>query len=147
MTEPYPLVEMVVVQITDAEGRFLVDYNEPWRSFTFPSTKLHDQASTTPTKREPKETPLEAAARAVAEVLGRPVDPNALTKLPYEVPPWNQSGRDGQWKRYTVHLLGLNAKVDPKPLPGHTAIWLTRQELETLEPISPTVRTILCVMP
>jgi hypothetical protein len=146
MSESYPLVELVVVLITDGESRFLVDYNEPWGCFTFPSTKLHDPGSTMPPSREAKETPDEAAARATAEVLGRPLDPSALTKLPEEVPPWNQSGRDGQWKRYTVHLFGLNTKMDPKPLPGHTALWLTRKELETLEPVSPTVRSILRVV-
>ena len=146
MNQPYPLVEAAVVLITDRDGRYLLDFNDSWSSFTFPTTKLHDvptMAPGVPTK--PEAQPV-AAARAAAEVLGRPIDPKALKPLTIEVPPYAQSGRDGDWKRYTFRLFTLKVTGEPKPLPGHAAVWLTRSELESLEPISPTVRTILAAM-
>lgn len=146
MNEPFPIVELGVALIVDAEGRFLMDYSEPWGSFTFPMTKLGVVPAVVPDGPSTQESPLTAATRAAVEVLGRPMDPKTLQALACEVPPYNQSGRDGQWKRYTVHLFRLTAKTQPNPLPGHVAVWLTRAELETLEPISPTVRKILAVL-
>ncbi len=147
MNDPYAIVEMAVVLILDEKNRFLLDYKEPWGGIAFPCTKLRDVAPAADGQMT-KETPQRAACRAVVEVLGMPIDPNALAPLPHEVPPWQQSARDGEWKRYTVHLFGLSVRGNrPQPLPGHSVVWLTRKELETLEPVSPTVQNVLGVVP
>src|ERR1019366_5628019 len=130
MKDLYPLVEMAIVLITDEEGRFLVDYKEAWGGFSFPCTKLRELGSAMADGPMTKETPHVAASRAAAEVLGVPIDPSALAPLPQDVPPWHQSGRDGEWKRYTVYLFGLTTRAKPEPMPGHTVVWLTRAELE-----------------
>jgi len=147
MSQPYPLVEVAVVVITDAQGRFLADYNEAWGGFTLPMSSLHDVPARVPVDKPTPESPQNAAIRAAAEVLGRPVSPGALVPLNIEVAPWNQSGRDGQWKRYQYRLFQLKIDFAPQPLPGHAAVWLTRAELGTLEPISLTVRVILRALP
>ena len=148
MNELYPLVEVSVVLIEDAKGRLLVDYNEPWSGFTFPMTKVRDLPASSPNSEAPvKETALAAALRAAAEVLGRPLLSDALTQLPVELPPYTQSNRDGQWKRYTFHLFTLTMHEPVRPLPHHVANWLTIAELQSLEPMSPTVGRILESLP
>lgn len=147
MNDLYPLVEVAVVLVRDDTGRCLVDFNDAWGSFTFPMTKVREQPAVQPDGPTGREEPQAAACRAVAEVLGRPLPPGLLQALACEVPPYRQSGRDGEWKRYTFRLFELTAKFDPKPLPGHSAAWLTRAELKRCEPMSPTVRKILDALP
>jgi hypothetical protein len=143
MAEQIKSVQLSAVLITDAEGRFLLDFNENWGSFAFPMSKQHELPATVPGGTVTVETSLGAALRAAAEILGRPLPPASLKPLPVEMPPYNQSGRDGKWRRYSFHLFGLTIKFAPGPVSGHSAVWLTRAELETAEPISPTVRKIL----
>jgi hypothetical protein len=102
MTDLYPLVEMAVVLITDEEGRFLVEYKEAWGGFSFPCTKLRELGPAVAEGPMTKETPHAAASRAVAEVLGVPIDPNTLAPLPHEVPrPRRQGNRDPRRHRRT----------------------------------------------
>ncbi|HZZ79844.1 MAG TPA: hypothetical protein VFE62_15100 [Gemmataceae bacterium] len=147
MNATIPLVDLAVVLATDGEGRFLVDFNDNWSKFTFPMSKQRDVPAKTPNGAASRETALVAACRAAAEVLGRPVASSSLAPLALEVPPYKQSGRDGVWKRYACRLFLLKVTAAPRPLAGHIALWLTRAELESLEPISPTVRAILEVLP
>jgi hypothetical protein len=147
MSDLYPLVEMSVVLILDEQNRFLLDYKESWGGFAFPCTKLRELAPSEDGTLA-QETPHLAACRAVVEVLGVPIDPSALAPLPHEVPTWQQSVRTGEWKRYRVHLFGLTVRGQtPQPLPGHRIVWLTRAEMKTVEPVSPTVQKILGVVP
>jgi len=89
------------------------------------------------------EEPLMAALRAAAEVLGHPLPRTSLTPWNVEVEPYHQSGSDGQWKRYTFSLFRLTTAELPKPLTGHTAIWLDPKTIGDIDPISPTARMIL----
>lgn len=141
----YPLVDVAVVLILDSTGeRLLVDHNPRWSGFSLPMTKLGAvpaAAPGSPTTPEPAE---HAAVRAAVDVLGRPLPPTGRpARLSHDVPPWHQSGRDGEWKRYRYHLFALKAAGTPHPRPGHVAVWLTPAELESHEPVSPTVRHVL----
>jgi hypothetical protein len=138
-------LDVVALLILDAEGRILLDYNENWHTFTLPMSKRHTVLTSTPGDVNLEE--LDATAlRAAVEVIGRPLM-TMPKRIHAEVPPWNQSGRDGTWRRYQYHVFALRSPGVPTPLPGHTAVWLTLAELEVAEPVSRTVRTILGAVP
>lgn len=139
----FPAVDVAAVLVTDPTGRILVDYNDGWKAFTIPMTKLHPL----PMGDRLTESAGEAACRAAAEVLGRPVRPSELRPALEPTVNWNYSLRDGQLKRYKLHLFTLTTTETPHPLPGHIALWQTRQELTEREPVSPTVAVILDAIP
>jgi len=144
---PYPLADVSVVVIRDAEGRVLLDYNDNWGAFTLPMSKRHVLPPATEHGQPLTETPEVAASRAAAEMVGRPLDPATLTRVDAAIDPYNQSGRDGQWKRYTYTVFVLTLTDEPKPLPGHVAVWVTKSELKVLQPLSPTVARVLSALP
>ncbi|QDU18938.1 NUDIX domain-containing protein [Urbifossiella limnaea] len=147
MAEPFPVVDVAVVLIADPRGeRLLADFNPDWGSFTLPMSKVAVLPPASPGAAPTAESPARAAARAAAEVFGRPVDAAALVKLHAEVPPYQQSGRDGEWKRYRYHLFASRVGAEPRPLPGHVAVWLTPAEFTDHEPVSETARHVLAVM-
>jgi hypothetical protein len=143
MSELYPLVDVVVLLI-GRDGRLLLDYNEPWSAFCLPITKLRELPATVPNGEGGREAPMDAAVRAAVEVLGAPLSVDRFPKpVETDIPPYQQSSRDGQWKRYKFHLFSMKIAFDPRPLPGHTAVWLKPEELKTHQPISPTMTAIL----
>jgi len=147
-TEPeYEIVEASVVVIADDTGRVLLDFNDRWGGFTLPVSKRRPVSPRLPGGPTERETPLAAAVRAAAEVIGRPIDPAGLMESDAVVPPWHQSGRDGKWKRYDYTVFAFRFSGDPRPVPGHMAVRLTRSEIDTLAPISPTVGLVLNAMP
>jgi hypothetical protein len=137
-----PAVELSAVVVTDARGRILLDYSERWQAFTLPVSKLHPL----PMGKAMTESASEAAVRAAAEVLGRPIRPADLTRVGGPIFHEDYSGGDGALKRYQVHLFILAATDPPQPLPGHVAVWLTREELADREPVSPTVAVVLAAL-
>lgn len=141
----FPVAEVAAVVIRDATGRLLVDYNDKWQAFTLPMSKLHPL----PMGPELTESAAEAACRAAAEVLGRPLRRGELTPAAEPHVEWEYSLRTGELKRYTFYLftLTLAAAETPHPLPGHIALWRTRAELREQEPVSPTVDVILAAVP
>lgn len=149
MSSPFPNVEVAVVVISNAKGdQFLADFNAEWGCFTLPMTKRRVLPPSHEKEQEQRETPLQAAMRAAVEVLGRPLLPHELpTPLLRDIPPFNRSGRDGQWKRYTYLPFEMKTELEPRPLPGHTAVWLSLEEFQTAEPISPTARAVLLAAP
>jgi len=149
MSHAYQQVEIVVVLVYDeSSNRLLADYNHRWEAFTLPMTKGHEIPSAIENGPPTMETPLSAAIRAAVEVLGRPLSPFQLPEpMNIEIPMWEQSGRDGQWKRYHCLPFAMQAYFEPQPLPGHSAIWLTPAEFLTHEPVSPTARRILQAIP
>jgi hypothetical protein len=142
--DDFPLVDVAVVLIA-RQGRLLLDYNPRWHAFTLPMSGLHDRPPATPKADPAPERPLDAALRAAAEVLGRPHPEGALTAVDADLQPFQQSERDGRWKRYTyrVFALTLAAGEEPRPVPGHHAAWLKPDELGDAHPVSPTVAHIL----
>jgi len=146
MAHTLETLELVALFIVDAEGRILLDYNANWHAFTLPMSKRHPLLTNTPDDPVIEEPLDSTALRAAIEMIGRPLLQMPI-QMNVEVPPWNQSGRDGAWKRYQYRVFALRFDGTPHPLPGHTAVWLTLAELEAAEPISPTVRQILRAVP
>ncbi len=142
-------VEVASVLILDSEGRrLLLDYNPQWRCYTLPMSKRHPMPGMHADDTTIEESLDTTALRATTEVLGRPLRPSQMpTRLNVAVPPYSRSGRDGQWKRYQHHVFVMRIDGTPNPLDGHSAVWLTPNEIETNEPMSPTVRDILRAIP
>lgn len=147
MTNLPPNIDVSVVVIRDANGRILLDYNDEWKAFTLPMSKIHDLPAEVEGGPTAPESPLAAAVRAAAEVLGRPLPPGALREVAAEVSPYSRSLRDGKWKRYDFRVFTATVNGTAHPLPGHVAVWLTPADVEGLEPISPTVGTVLRALP
>jgi hypothetical protein len=134
----FPLVDVAVVMVVSRDGsKLLADYNAQWGAFTLPMAKSDDPSS-----------PRAAAVRACVEVLGMPLPPSRCpVRLEFDVPVYQESGRDGDVKRYRYIPFVLRADAEPHPLPGHAAVWLTPAELESHEPVSPSVRHLLSAIP
>lgn len=148
MDDPFPLVEVAAALLLDARGeKLLLDHNPNWGGFAPPMTKVGTLPGPTPKSAPGPESPLAAAVRAAAEVLGRPILPATLRPLPGDVPPFARSGRDGAWKRYRFHLFVRAVDFPPAPLPGHAAVWLTPAEVATHDPVTPTARHLLAAVP
>lgn len=145
-TDSITCVEVAPVLILDAHGRILLTYNVKWAAFSLPMSKRKslplDSMDDTATE-EPIET---TALRAAVEVIGRPLL-HKPQRVVADVKPYHASARDGTWKRYQYQLFAMRFDGTATPLPGHTAVWLSPEELETHEPISPTVREILRAVP
>ena len=145
MSDPIESVEMAVTIILNENDEVLLDYSESWGVFTLPMTKIGLKPGLTPKSDPIPEAPEAAALRAAVEVLGRPLPTNNRPKpVAADIPPYQQSFRDGVWKRYAVRLFTLRAPVGaPCPVAGHSAVWLPRHGLADLAPISPTVGLIM----
>ena len=146
MSNSFPQVEVAAVLIV-REDKVLLTYNPLWRAFTLPMTKLGQLPPATPNSPATLETPQHAAIRAATEALGRPLSPASFPVLHLNDPAhYDQSDRDGQWKRYTYHLFILKlsgSAAAPTPVDGVPAVWLSRAEIETHEPISKTARHLV----
>jgi hypothetical protein len=135
---PFPQVEVAIVVIERA-GLFLVEYNPNWHSFTLPATRLRRRPAGVVITPEP---PLDAAARAAAQALGRPLPPNGLPQpVSLDVLPLlhTRSGRDSNTKRYVYHVFKLRtAEPSPRHALGWLTLWMKRADLLTHRPVSPT---------
>jgi len=143
MSYPYPIVELSAVVICLKDGRVLLDYNDRWGAFTLPMSKRHSLPPAVEHGQPTTESAEMAGMRAASEVLGHPLLKGSLREMPLELEPYHQSGSDGQWKRYTFTVFTTTTEELPKPLPGHTAIWIDPKAIEQVDPISPTARLIL----
>jgi len=143
MSEPYPAVAVSVVLITNPAGELLLSYNPRWASFGLPMSSQHDIPGRVPAEPMTRESADTAAARAVAELFGRPISTSSITPTNETLAPWLQSGRDGVWKRYTYSLFRMTTNDQPNPLPGHHAVWVKPKDLETLVPIASSLVVIL----
>ncbi len=135
-TSPFPQVEVAVVVVARAH-LYLAEYNPHWKTFTLPMTRLRRR---TIPGMSPRESPEEAALRAAAESVGRPLPPNGLPRrVELDLPPHqiNRSGRDDQTKRYTYHVFSLPVS-DPtlRHALGRHTVWLKRDDFLTHHPVS-----------
>ena len=78
-------VDVAVAIVVDAEGNVLLEYDEAWRTFSFPMSKIRE-----------RETGEHAAGRAIAEAIGCLSRPEQVLELPA----FGISGLDGEVKRY-----------------------------------------------
>lgn len=138
-----PLLDIAAVLVM-CHGRILMGFNAQWGAFTLPMSKRRSWEDATTAKGKVREEKWEdTATRAAAEWLGRTlvVTPDPLG----EIGEFQQSDRDGKWKRY--HLRAYRLEVDPDIQPRASAPteWLLpAQILDTARgPISPTARHIV----
>lgn len=147
-------VAMVLIR---SEGKLLMIYNDKWRAFTFPMTKLPawDFVDTAqiidPDRRDisvsqVQEHWLDAAAHAAVECLGQPNCPEPLLEGPIEVEytEVEQSRRDGADRIYHYKVFTLEV-LQPIQSRQQPFAWLTADEARNgkFRPISPTVLEIL----
>ena len=138
-----PVLDVVATLIVHG-GRVLTGYNDKWGAFTLPTTKRRTWEDDTVAKGAVREEPWEnAAARAAAEWLGQSLT-EPLTDLG-EVPEFQQSDRDGKWKRYRLRAFLLELVAEHAIPPMRIVEWLTPDQIvdENRRPISPTARHIV----
>ena len=150
MSEGFPDVQVAVVVVMCGD-RILTYYNPRWEAFTLPMTKW-----------QPQEPWINAAARAAAECLGRPLDeseiipvpdfsvPHALQKA-FDADPYlhvdiaQQSLRNGVERIYHFKVFTVNLKAEGPLADGCIGGWLTIDEM--LEghqrPLSPSVEPLI----
>ena len=141
----FPPIEAVTVLIKKGDQVLLV-FNEKWSSFTLPMTKVRrwQDPNIPPAHRE--EQPVDAAARVVAECLGRTtlVDPKPVKGIG-KIRGFRQGDRDGVWKRYSFHVFELVLNDDEVPWHGIRTEWLPLDEVLNVKrrAISPTAQDII----
>jgi hypothetical protein len=135
-------LDVAVTLLTDGD-RILVVWNPNWSVFTLPMTKrrVWQDPAIPPAHRE--ESWLDAAARAAGEWLGCTftTDP----KLIAEFPEYQQSDRDGTWKRYRFQIFRMDLAPGDEIRPGAIAERLTKDEIldPNRRPISSTARNLI----
>jgi hypothetical protein len=135
----FPQLDVAVTLITWGE-RVLAVYNSRWGSFTLPMTKRRDWHDPNVAQSHHGEDWLDAAARAGAEWLGRTCEPKPVLD---ELGEYQQSDRDGTWKRYHFRVFRVSVEGVPDLVPGAIAEWLTPAELLGRRPVSPTARHVI----
>jgi hypothetical protein len=140
----FPLVEVAVVLVERAD-LFLAEYNPRWEAFTLPMSRLRRRAAAG------AESAQDAAVRAAAKVLGRPLAPSQFPQpVPLDVPPhtYLRSGRDQQTKRYTYRVFALHVtEVSPRHALGWHTLWMKREAFLTHRPVSPTAEYVMQHVP
>jgi hypothetical protein len=134
-------IAAVVVRRGDS---VLTVWNDSWGAFTLPMSKrrlLKDPEAREGSER--LEDWKEAAVRAAAEALGRTIVKEP--ELILDMSEFQQSDRDGTWKRYHIQAFELLVDDDTNPSPARVTEWLTPEQIadERREPISPTARHII----
>jgi hypothetical protein len=138
--EEFSLVDVgaaVVERVQD--GRILAVWNAGWGAFTLPMSRRHawkDPAIPDSLHTEAWE---DAAARAAAEWLGRTCEPVHLADLGE----FQQTDRDGVWKRYRFQVFRVAVAGDAPLVPGAIAEWLTPEQFLHRRPISPTAKYLI----
>lgn len=135
----FPLVEVAVTLITRGD-QILADYNPKWGSFTLPMTKRRTWIDPAVAKNHHEEDWLDAAARATVEWLGRTCEPTLLLK---DLGEYQQSDRDGTWRRYQFRIFRVPVQGETALVPGAIAEWLTPAEFQSRRPISPTAQYLI----
>jgi hypothetical protein len=144
MSKQFQSVEVAVAGIT-SEGKILAVYNPLWRAFTLPMTRRQRWRDPDVEQDERIEDWRDAAARAAAEILGRTLaPPEMIPTRVLDMPDYEQSDRDGIWKRYHFQVFKVQLGEIVGLVDGSMSEWLTRAELrdEDRRPISPTARAL-----
>lgn len=147
----FPEVD-VAVAVLVRDGRVLAVYNDRWGGFTLPMTKRREppQDPNVQAAPAPKQAVwLSDAVRAQAEWLGRTcvLAPKEYLapKFLLDIPDYQQSDRDGCWKRYTFQVFGTLLPHDVEPVPGKVREWLSPDDFvdRNRVPITNTARHIM----
>jgi hypothetical protein len=138
----FPQVE-VSVAVLEREGLVLAEFSPNWKMFTLPMARPRRRPAVGGPIRE---EPLEAAVRAAAIALGRPLAPTSFPQpLPVVLPPHYQlSGRTQRTNRYTYHPFAGRVTDAPYPhaLGWHT-LWMKRRDFLTDRPVSPSAAFVI----
>ena len=133
----------VAVTLLVRDERILVVWNPKWSVFTRPMTKrrVWQDPAIPPAHRE--EAWLDAAARAAGEWLGCTF--TTAPEFKADLPEYQQSDRDGSWKRYRFQIFQMDLAPGDEIRPGAIAEWLTKAEIldPNRRPISPTARNLI----
>ncbi len=143
----YPEVNLSVAVIL-CEGRTLLTWNENWGAFSLPMTKIRSWPGPSGSVDENSESAQQAAIRAAAEGLGRPLKGSEIPEQSVELelqPYSHRSHRDGQWKRYSREVFVFQIEGDLSSFSGK-GVWLTSSEVSSMQPISQTAQEILSVL-
>ncbi|WP_339743730.1 hypothetical protein [uncultured Rubinisphaera sp.] len=143
----YPEVNLSVAVIL-CEGRTLLTWNDNWGAFSLPMTKIRTWPGPSGSVDEDSESAQQAAIRAAAEGLGRPLQSSEIPDQPVELelqPYSHRSHRDGQWKRYSREVFVFELEVDLSSFSGN-GVWLTPEEVSSMQPISQTAQEVLKVL-
>jgi len=137
-----PTVETVAVIIRSDEG-ILVVFNEKWGIFTLPMTKLRRWQDPNIPVAHRDESPIDAAARAAAEWLGKTFVDGLVAKA--NLRGYRQSDRDGVWKEYRIQVFEFKLPHGWLPWAGVRCEWLTSGEILNAHrrPISPTAQHVI----
>jgi len=144
MTEKpqFPDLKVAVVLVVHG-GRILVVFNDKWGAYALPMTKRRVWNDPNAAGGKRVEEWIDAAIRARTECV-----PGTSTIAPVFqlcIPEYQQSDRDGEWKRYEFHVF-KTALANPYAVgPGGRTEWLTPAELLNPQrcPISKTARDIV----
>lgn len=135
----FPLLEVAASLIVHGP-KVLVVWNPKWGEFSLPMTKRrvwHDPRVAASHHAEDWD---DAAARAGAECLGKTCSPALVLEVPGE---FQQSDRDGVWKRYHFQVFQISLADQPTLLPGAVVEWLSPKDVLNCRPISPTARLLI----
>jgi hypothetical protein len=139
----FPVVEVAVVLVERAD-LFLAEYNPRWEAFTLPMARLRRRQGGAGVTVE---SALDAAVRAAAKVLGRPLPPSHFPQpVALEVPPhtYLHSGRDQQTKRYTYRIFAMRvSEATPRHALGWHTLWMKRDAFLTHRPVSATAEYVM----
>ncbi len=143
----FPQVEVSVV-VLERGGLLLAEFNPNWKTFTLPMARLRRLHQVGGPSHE---SPMDAAVRAAATALGRPLPPAQYPQpLTVALPPHYQlSGRE-QWKtkRYTYRPFARRVTdSEPRHALGWHTLWLKRGDFLTHQPISPSAMFVIEHLP
>jgi len=138
-----PVVEAVATLVMKDDS-ILAVFNEKWGAFTLPMTKPRmardPVVGEDPVRVEEDD---EAALRAAGEWLGRTL--RGMPEFLTEIAEFQQSDRDGQWKRYRTKIFRINVDAETAAPTARVTEWLTADGFVDRErgPISPTARHLV----
>jgi hypothetical protein len=135
-------VEVAVVVITRGE-QILTVFNPRWGAYTLPMTKRRTQHDNRTAARPVTEEWEDTAIRARAEALQGTT--TGTPRFLFEIPEYQQSDRDGQWKRFHFRVFRFDFDGAATVLAHLPHEWLTREEIldARRRPISKTARDIV----
>ena len=143
----FPTVEVAVTIISKRRSkRILAVFNPRWGSFTLPMTKRkYWEDPKAPAANRPEDIVI-SAVRAGAEVLGTTFDHALLPKLLLREAHFHQSDSEGKWKRYDLHIFGLQVSAKTRFAPCTFVEWLTPADFAAREPVSGTARFVIALL-
>jgi len=144
MAKPrFELVEVAVALIR-RRSKILTVFNPMWGSFTLPMTKRRRLQDVRLKRGWRLEDWMDAASRAKAECLGSTSiqEPEVLVE---DAIGFQQSDRDGKWKRYHFMVFDTRVGAQETLVDGVVAEWLTADQIldPNRRPISETARRLI----